>query len=437
VTTATITPTLRAVSAPSADFETELTRLGQRGQTDLARVEPAVRAILDAVRTGGDEALARYVKEFEHRETTGLIRDYGGQAALESLTPDARTSLTQAAERIAEFHERQMAAVQSFEYEKDGVRLGTRVQPVERVGVYAPGGKASYPSSVLMSAVIARVAGVREVILATPDANVHVRAAAHLAGVSAILDAGGAQAIAALAHGTKSVPKCDKIVGPGNIYVAAAKRLVFGEVAIDSIAGPSEILVVADGSARPEHIAADLLSQAEHDEAAYSLLALSAPELLDDIRDALTRQLADLPRAAIARASLEANSMAFCVKSRAELAEVANRLAVEHVAVHTERARELADAIRHAGALFIGPVTPEAAGDYFAGPSHVLPTGGAARFSSPLGVYDFVSRSSTIEYSAAALAEHAAQIATFARLEGLDAHARAVEIRTSPSKKSR
>ena len=429
------TRVLRAVSASDPAFEAELTRLERRGQTDLARVEPAVRAILDGVREGGDEALARYVREFEGRDTIGLIRDFGGKAALESLPTAARAALTLGAARVADFHEHQKASLESFEYEEDGVRLGTRVRPLERVGVYAPGGKASYPSSVLMSAVIAKVAGVREVILATPNANDEVRAAAHLAGVTAILDAGGAQAIAALAHGTQSVPKCDKIVGPGNIYVAAAKRLVFGEVAIDSIAGPSEILVIADATADPSEVAADLLSQAEHDEAAYALLALSAPALLDDIRAALTRQLADLPRAAIAKASLEANGFAFCVEKRADLAAVANRLAVEHVAVHTERPRELADSIHHAGALFIGPDTPEAAGDYFAGPSHVLPTGGAARFSSPLGVYDFVSRTSTLEYSREALKRQGSHIATFARLEGLDAHARAVEIRTSRPKK--
>ena len=379
-TTAKTTAALfRAVTAPAPEFEAELARLARRGESDLARVEPAVRAILDGVRKGGDEALGRYVSEFEDRKTAGLIRDYGGKAALDSLPPEAQAALTQATARVAEFHEHQKASLQSFEYEKDGVKLGTRVQPLERVGVYAPGGKASYPSSVVMSAVIARVAGVKEVVLATPNANAEVRAAAHLAGVSAILDAGGAQAIAALAHGTDSIPKCDKIVGPGNIYVAAAKRLVFGEVAIDSIAGPSEILVVADASADPEHVAADLLSQAEHDQAAYALLALSAPELLEKIREALARQLADLPREGIARASLEAHGMAFCVTSREALADVANRLAVEHVAVHTERPREMADSIRHAGALFIGPNTPEAAGDYFAGPSHVLPTGGAAQ----------------------------------------------------------
>ena len=423
------------MSASDPEFEAELERLERRGQTDLARVEPAVRAILDGVRRDGDPALARYVREFEARDTDGLIRDFGGKEALESLPAGARAALTLAAARVAAFHEHQRSALESFEYEEDGVRLGTRVRPLDRVGVYAPGGKASYPSSVLMSAVIAKVAGVREVILATPNANAEVRAAAHLAGVTAILDAGGAQAIAALAHGTQSVPKCDKIVGPGNIFVAAAKRLVFGEVAIDSIAGPSEILVIADASANAEEIAADLLSQAEHDEAAYSLLALSELALLDEIDAALTRQLADLPRAAIARASLESNGLAFCVGTRAELANVANRLAVEHVAVHVERPRELADSIHHAGALFIGPDTPEAAGDYFAGPSHVLPTGGAARFSSPLGVYDFVARTSTIEYSRDALREQGSHIATFARLEGLDAHARAVEVRTTRLKR--
>ncbi|MDQ2643168.1 MAG: histidinol dehydrogenase, partial [Myxococcota bacterium] len=263
-----------------------------------------------------------------------------------------------------------------------------------------------------------------------PQVNAEVRAACELAGVSGILDAGGAQAIAALAYGTESVPAVDKIVGPGNLYVTAAKRLVFGEVSIDGLAGPSEILVIADHGADPRYVAADLLSQAEHDEAAYPLFLTSSAELAARAEQELFAQLAVLPRRAIAEPSVLNRGIAFIVKDREGLVRLANRLAVEHVSVQTENARELASRIVRAGALFVGPMTPEAAGDYVAGPSHVLPTGGAARFGAPLGVYDFVSRSSIIEYTAEALGEQGNAIATFARAEGLEAHARAVEIRT-------
>jgi histidinol dehydrogenase len=334
------------------------------------------------------------------------------------------------AARIRRYHQRQAEQLVSFEYTENGVLLGSRCTPLGRVGVYAPGGKARYPSSVLMCAVPAQVAGVGEIILATPDASPEVRAACHLAGVSAILDAGGAQAIAALAYGTETVPRVDKIVGPGNIYVAAAKRQVFGEVAIDSIAGPSEILVVADESASAALVAADLISQAEHDEAAYPLLVTSNPALVEAVVAELKLQLASLPRKAIAEAALHANGVALVVKERAALAHVANTLAVEHVAIHTQEPRALADLILRAGALFIGADTPEAAGDYLAGPSHVLPTGGAARYSAPLGVYDFVSRSSLIGYQPEALAAQAPLISAFARAEGLEGHALAVERRT-------
>ncbi|MBM4364170.1 MAG: histidinol dehydrogenase, partial [Deltaproteobacteria bacterium] len=305
------------------------------------------------------------------------------------------------------------------------------------VGVYVPGGKAKYPSSVLMSAVPAAVAGVGRIVVASPGAGPEVRAACHLAGVHELLDAGGAQAVAALAYGTESVPRVDKIVGPGNLYVAAAKRLVFGDVAIDSIAGPSEILVVADEAASPRVIAADLLSQAEHDEAAYALLLCTSRALAEQVGLELERQLADLPRSGIARASLEQHGAAMVVRDREALASVASALAVEHVSVQTERPAELADRIDRAGALFLGGHTPEAAGDYLAGPSHVLPTGGAARYASPLGVYDFVSRSSVIGYRPEALAAQAAAITALARLEGLEAHARAVEVRTAPGPAAR
>jgi histidinol dehydrogenase len=422
----------KSVTAGSPEFDAALDRLSHRGESDLDRVEPLVREILDSVHREKDAGLKRYVEKFEHRTPSRFfVRDYSGREALEELNPKIRGALELAHARIKSYHEAQRdRQLAGFEYEEQGVTLGSRVTPLERVGVYAPGGKALYPSSVLMCAVPARVAGVSEVYLACPQVNATVRAACYLAGVSGIVDAGGAQAIAALAYGTESVPRVDKIVGPGNLYVTAAKRLVFGEVDIDSLAGPSEILVVADHTADPRHVAADLLSQAEHDEAAYALLLTTSRDLVERVRPELDRQLASLARRAIAEPSLRNNGLALIVDDRAALAHVANRLAAEHVAVQTENPRELTARIVRAGALFVGPMTPEAAGDYVAGPSHVLPTGGAARFGAPLGVYDFVSRSSVIEYTREALAAQTDAIAAFARAEGLEAHARAVEVRT-------
>ncbi|HEX3773619.1 MAG TPA: histidinol dehydrogenase [Polyangiaceae bacterium] len=425
--------TLRSATEGSAEYQTLLARLARRGESDLDRVEPAVREILAAVRAEGDAALGRYVERFEQRKPKAwLERDYGGKAALESLPAPVREALVEAAARIRRYHQTQAEHLGGFEYTENGVTLGSRVTPLARVGVYAPGGKARYPSSVLMCAVPAQVAGVSEIVVASPDTSAEVRAACHLAGVHALLDAGGAQAVAALAYGTASVPRVDKIVGPGNIYVAAAKRLVFGEVDIDSIAGPSEILVVADESADPVLIAADLLSQAEHDEAAYPLLVTTSAELVARVSAQLAKQLEALPRKAIASASVQNNGFALIVRDRGGLISVANELAAEHVAVHTVDPRALADRILRAGAIFVGSMTPEAAGDYLAGPSHVLPTGGAARYGAPLGVYDFVSRTSIIGYEPAALTAQGPKITAFARSEGLEAHARAVEFRTLP-----
>ncbi|HEX8793036.1 MAG TPA: histidinol dehydrogenase, partial [Polyangiaceae bacterium] len=342
------------------------------------------------------------------------------------------------ASRIRAFHVRAAAAERQtgFSYEHEGITLGVRVTPVERAGIYAPGGKARYPSSVLMAAIPAQVAGVREILLATPlsgDASDDaLYAAAHLAGVTAIVDAGGAQAIAALAYGTQSIPRVDKIAGPGNAYVTCAKRLVYGAVDIDSIAGPSEILVVADDEADPRVIAADLLSQAEHDEAAYPLLVCASDLMARAVGRELEEQLATLPRARIARAAL-GNGAAFVAETREHMARTADRLAPEHLALHVADAAGLLASIRRAGAAFVGRTTPEAVGDYVAGPSHVLPTGGAVRFGSPLGVYDFVTRTSIIEYSPDALERHAGAVCALARLEGLEAHARAVEARTGHS----
>lgn len=431
MTTESDAPTLSVVTEGTSQFTEQLDALARRGETDLDRVDAAVREIIAAVRDEGDAAVRRFVTRFEERQVDSLlIRDYSGKEALDTIKPEVRSAMTAAAARIRDYHEQQKERLVGFEYEKDGVTLASRVGAIAKVGVYTPGGKAWYPSSVLMSAIPARVAGVTEVIVATPAPVPEVRAACELAGVTAILDAGGAHAIAALAHGTESVPGVDKIVGPGNIYVAAAKRQVFGRVAIDSIAGPTEILVLADDAADPKLLAADLLSQAEHDEAAYPLLACTTREMADSVAREVTRQLSDLPRSAIAGKSIENNGVALVVSDDEGLIRVANLVAAEHVAVHTRQPQTVADRITHAGAIFVGPNTPEAAGDYMAGPSHVLPTGGSARFDAPLGVYDFLARTSVISYGANALRSQADDITAFARAEGLEAHARAVEART-------
>ncbi len=426
---------LPSASYGTPTFDSILAQLRERGEADFSRVEGVVRGILDEVRKDGDAAVLRWIEKVEKRKPRALVsRSFGGAEALARMAPDARAALEHAAERITAFHRREREGLAGFRYEEEGIALGLRVRPLARVGVYAPGGKARYPSSVLMSAIPAKVAGVEEIILATPlagDASDDiVLAAAHLSGVSVVIDCGGAQAIAAMAYGTASIPRVDKIVGPGNAFVACAKRLVYGAVSIDSIAGPSEILVVADQTAEPAHVAADLLSQAEHDEDAYALLVTDRPELAEAVAREVDRQLADLPRARIARESLKRHGQILVVPDRQTMASVANAIAPEHLSLQVDAPEDLLEAIGHAGAAFVGGLTPEAAGDYVAGPSHVLPTGGAVRFGSPLGVHDFVARTSIIRYSADALRMHEASITTLARLEGLEAHARAVTVRT-------
>ncbi|MEM9863950.1 MAG: histidinol dehydrogenase [Myxococcota bacterium] len=409
-------------------FQQTVDELAVRGDADIANVEAPVRAILEAVRAEGDTAIRRFAHKFEGREVDAIRLDDGAWRAEAAKAPaEVKDALRAAAERIAAYHEHQRD--DGFSYEEGGVRLGLRVLPVRAAGVYAPGGKARYPSSVLMTAIPAAVAGVERIVLATPSPTSDVLAAAEIAGVTEVIDAGGAQAIGALAYGTESVRRVDKIVGPGNIYVATAKRQVFGLVDIDSIAGPSEILVVADDGADPEVVAADLLSQAEHDEDAYALLITLSEGMAERVLAATQRQLDALPRKAIAEASIRDNGHAFVVKDRAQAAAVADALAAEHLALAVEDAEGMLEGIRAAGAVFLGYHTPEAAGDYAAGPSHVLPTGGAVRFASPLGVYDFVVRSSLIRYSPEALEGQGDLLESLARLEGLEAHARAVAVR--------
>lgn len=411
-----------------ASYGPALEALGRRGDADLERVEPAVREILKSVQERGDTAIREYAAQFEEREVKEILLPSSSWRA-EALKFNAahREQLQAAADRIRRYHEHQRDA--GFQYEEDGVTLGMRVSPVKAAGVYAPGGKARYPSTVLMTAIPAAVAGVERIVLATPRPTPEILAAAEIAGVHQVIDAGGAQAIAALAYGTESVDRVDKVVGPGNIYVACAKRLVFGVVDIDSIAGPSEVLVIADETANPRWVAADLLAQAEHDEDAYPLLITideaQAEQVLQEVED----QLASLPRRDIAAAACERGGHIFVVGDRAEAARVADQLAAEHLCLAVEDPEGLLGNIRAVGAAFLGHFTPETAGDYAAGPSHVLPTGGAARFASPLGVYDFVNRTSIIGYSQEALRDQAELLESLARLEGLEAHARAVKIR--------
>jgi histidinol dehydrogenase len=414
----------------SPEFDAGIRRLVVRGATDFEAVAPVVREILADVRRRGDEAVRRYIEVFERRAVTPLFaRDYDGAGALSRLDQPTRAALELAAHRIARYHERQRDA--GYLYEDEQVTLGLRVRPLRRVGVYAPGGKARYPSSVLMAAIPARIAGVPEIVLASPGPDDTVLAAAHLAGVTAVLDAGGAHAIAALAYGTQTVPRVDKIVGPGNVYVACAKRLVFGDVAIDGIAGPTEVLVLADGDADAMLVAADLVSQAEHDESAYPILVTTSQLLAREVAQRVEELLGSLPRRSIAEVSIDRRGMALVVSSRPRLAELADQLAAEHVALHVDNPAELLEQIGAVGAAFLGPNSPVATGDYLAGPSHVLPTGGSVRFGSPLGVYDFVVRTSVIGYSAEALARHAPHITALARAEGLEGHARSIDARFS------
>jgi histidinol dehydrogenase len=409
-------------------YDAALAALSRRGDADLARVDLAVREILAAVRDGGDAAVRELTERFEHRRQDAIVvpRDRWIEAA-DGTPVEVRAALAEAANRIRRYHEHQRDP--GYRYEEAGIELGQRIRPVRAVGVYAPGGKARYPSTVLMTAVPAAVAGVPRIVLATPRPTPEVLAAAEIAGVTDVVDVGGAQAIAALAWGTESVPRVDKIVGPGNIYVACAKRLVFGVVDVDSIAGPSEILVVADHGADPAVVAADLLSQAEHDEAAYPLLVTLSRAHAEAVDAEVARQLEDLPRADIAAASVRNNGSCFVVGDLDEAARVASSLAAEHLALAVRDPDALLDRIDAAGAVFLGDYTPEAAGDYAAGPSHVLPTGGSARFASPLGVYDFVVRTSIIRYRPHAIAQQADLLESLARLEGLEGHARAVAIR--------
>ena len=406
----------------------------QRTLPESPAVDAAVMEIIDNVVKNGDKALFEYAARFDGAELSVLeVTKQEIDAACAAVDDDFMVTLKTAAENIADFHKRQLR--EGFRNDcGDGRILGQRVLPLERVGIYVPGGTASYPSTVLMNAVPAKIAGVGEIIMVTPplrDGTIknEILAAARLAGVDRIFKMGGAGAVAALAYGTESVPAVDKIVGPGNVFVATAKRMVFGKVAIDMVAGPSEILVVADGKCNPAFVAADLLSQAEHDKLASAVLVTDSSELAKAVSDELEKQIPMLSRAEIARVSIDNNGKIIIVDSIDEAIEIANEFAPEHLELCVDEPMELLDKVKNAGSVFLGRYCPEALGDYFAGPNHTLPTSGTARFASPLGVDDFVKRTSFIYYTEDALSKVSRRIVDFAGREGLTAHGKSVSIR--------
>jgi histidinol dehydrogenase len=415
---------------------TELQALAGAAATDDPALRDAVAAIVAQVATRGDAALLEYTRRLDASSARELEALRVGREEMEraaaSLDPELLATLRRAADSIRDFHERQRETG-FVDLHADGTLLGQRVLPLRRVGIYVPGGRAAYPSSVLMNALPARVAGVDEIVMVSPAPGGEmlpvVLAAAHVAGVGEVLKIGGAQAVAALAYGTESIARVDKIVGPGNKWVAEAKRQVFGRVDIDMVAGPSEILVIADRSADPRHVAADLIGQAEHDPDAISWLVTPCAELAARVPAEVVRLLERNPRREIAWAALTANGAIVVVEDLDAAAAVADLRAPEHLELLVEQPMELAGRIRNAGAIFLGGHSPEPVGDYYAGPNHVLPTGGSARFASPLGVYDFVKRTSLIGYSAARLRAHGPDVIRLAESEGLHGHAEAIRVR--------
>jgi histidinol dehydrogenase len=423
---------LRRLSTTDAGFERELEALTRYEAAQDEAVDAAARAIIADVRARGDAAVLEYTRRFDRTPATSMaeleLPRARLAAALAALPAAQAAPLREAAERVRRFHERQRA--ESWDYaEPDGTRLGQRLTPLARAGVYVPGGKAAYPSTVLMNVIPAKVAGVAEIVMVSPNAEPLVLAAAALAGVDRAFAIGGAQAVAALAYGTASVPRVDKIVGPGNAYVAAAKRQVFGQVGIDMIAGPSEILVIADGSTPADWVAMDLFSQAEHDEVAQSILVSPDAAYLDAVEASMARLLPELPRRKVIEASLAARGALILTRSLEEACAVADRVAPEHLELSVDQPEPLLRLVRNAGAVFLGRWSSEAIGDYCAGPNHVLPTAGTARFSSPLGVYDFQKRTSVIGVSQAGARTLGRVAAALAEGEGLQAHARSAAMR--------
>ncbi len=431
---------MRRLSTLSVDFDAQLKNLLHISEEDSGSIEQTVVHILREVQNTGDDAVLRLTKQFDRLSATSMadleLTSAQMRSAFDQLPQEQRSALEAAAHRVKIYHERQMieSGCHSWEYtEADGTKLGQQVTPLDRVGLYVPGGKAAYPSSVLMNAIPAKVAGVKEVIMVvpTPDGihNPLVLAAAYVAGVDRAFTIGGAQAIGALAYGTSTIPAVDKIVGPGNAYVACAKKRVFGTVGIDMIAGPSEILVICDGTTDPDWVAMDLFSQAEHDELAQSILLCPDANYIEAVAKSIEKLLPQMPRKEVIKTSLSTRGIMILVKDMQEACEISNYIAPEHMEISSTNPRELLPLIRHAGAIFLGQYTSESLGDYCAGPNHVLPTSRTARFSSPLGVYDFVKRSSLIEVSEEG-ANTLGKIAnTLAMGEGLQAHAMAAQMR--------
>jgi histidinol dehydrogenase len=430
---------LRQLDTTRSDFEAEFERLRHWSAETDASIEERVAAILADVRQRGDAAVLEYTARFDGVQAESVaaleLTREELKAAFDAITLAQRDALEQAAQRVRAYHQRQLEACgRGWSYrDEDGTLLGQKVTPLDRVGIYVPGGKAAYPSSVLMSAIPAHVAGAGEIVMVVPtprgEKNALVLAAAYVAGVTRAFTIGGAQAVAALAYGTATIPGVDKITGPGNAYVASAKRRVFGQVGIDMIAGPSEILVLADGSTPADWVAMDLFSQAEHDELAQSILLCPDATYIAQVREAIERLLPEMPRREVIRASLEGRGALVLTRSMEEACAISNRIAPEHLEVSSSDPNRWEPLLRHAGAIFLGAFTSESLGDYCAGPNHVLPTSGTARFSSPLGVYDFQKRSSLIEVSEVGANKLGAIAAELAHGEGLQAHARAAEMR--------
>jgi histidinol dehydrogenase len=414
---------LRRLSTRSPGFDAKLAALTRYDAAQDPAVQKSVRKILADVRKRGDAAVREYTKKFDGVSP----RDFS-LTDLKAIPREQAEALRAAHERIKAFHEKQRQESWQFT-EADGTRLGQRVSPLARVGLYVPGGKAAYPSTVLMNAVPAKVAGVRQIVMVSPNPDPLVLAAAALAGVDRVIGIGGAQAIGALAYGTKSIPRVDKIVGPGNAYVAEAKRQVFGAVGIDMVAGPSEILVIADGSTPADWVAMDLFSQAEHDESAQAILLSPNDQYLNAVADSVARLIGEMPRKKVISASLKKRGALILTRDLDEACEVANRIAPEHMELAVEDPDKLLSKVQAAGAIFLGRWSSEAIGDYCAGPNHVLPTAGTARFSSPLGVYDFQKRTSVIAVSKDAATTLGRIAKVLAEGEGLSAHARAAEMR--------
>lgn len=427
---------IKRLNSQQQDFKQQMDKLLAWEAVSDEKVNNIVNEILQRVRSEGDKAVVEYTNRFDNTQAQSMaeleMSQERLQQALDNLPDDQRHSLEVAAERVRSYHERQKG--ESWQYtEADGTMLGQKVTPMDRVGLYVPGGKAAYPSSVLMNAMPAKVAGVEEIIMVVPtpggEVNELVLAAACLAGVDRVFCVGGAQAVAALAYGTETVPQVDKIVGPGNIFVATAKRAVFGAVGIDMIAGPSEILVVCDGQTDPDWVAMDLFSQAEHDEDAQPILVTPDADFIDAVEASIEKLLPTMERKEIIETSLRLRAAMIKVVDMDEAIEVSNRIAPEHLELSVEDPEALLPKVRHAGAIFMGRYTAEALGDYCAGPNHVLPTSGTARFSSPLGVYDFQKRSSLIMFSEEGASEMGKVASVLARGESLTAHARSAEYR--------